>query len=250
MRSRPQQSRTSHKPDQLLNPVRLMKNVIIPCGSQERTILTGPFKGIRMHLDLRTQTQFYLGLFERELYPWVTRFATGVRNVVDIGAAQGEYTLFALLKTNAERVIAFEPSPQAVEHLQRNLDTNGLAHSDKLVLHTRFVGSADSPECFSIDALTDSILMPCLLKMDIDGGEAEVLRAASKRLLNVTGLRWVIETHSVSLEKACGSILSSHGYWTRVIPNAWWRTFIPEQRGPDQNRWLVATNDVSSPQCE
>src|SRR3989442_1787852 len=122
------------KPDQLLNPVRLMKNVIIPCGSQERTILTGPFKGIRMHLDLRTQTQFYLGLFERELYPWVTRFATGVRNVVDIGAAQGEYTLFALLKTNAERVIAFEPSPQAVEHLQRNLDTNGLAHSDKLVL--------------------------------------------------------------------------------------------------------------------
>ena len=233
-----------------MNPARLMKNVVVPCGSQERTILTGPFKGIRMHLDLRTQTQFYLGLFERELYPWVTRFARDVRNVVDIGAAHGEYTLFALLKTNAERVMAFEPSPEAVEHLQRNLAANGLAHCDRLVLHARFVGSADSPACFSIDALTDSILTPCLLKLDIDGEEAEVLRAASKRLLNVSGLRWVIETHSVSLEEVCDSILSSHGYWTRVVPNAWWRTFIPEQRGPSQNRWLVAANDTSSFQCD
>jgi hypothetical protein len=233
-----------------LNPARFLKNAIVPCGYQERTILTGPFKGIRMHLDLRTQTQFYLGLFERELYPWMTRFAKGVRTVVDIGAAHGEYTLFALLKTNAERVMAFEPSPQAVEYLQRNLDINGLAHCDKLVLHTRFLGSADSGICTSPDALTDSILTPCLLKMDIDGGEAEVLRAASGRLLNLSGLRLVIETHSVSLEKACGSILATHGYRTRVIPNAWWRTFIPEQRGSEQNRWLVATNDDSSPWCD
>jgi hypothetical protein len=226
-----------------MNPVRFIKNSIVPRGYHERTILTGPLKGIRMHLDLRTQTQFYLGLFERELHPWMVLFSKNVRSVVDIGAADGEYTLFALLKTNAERVMTFEPSSEAVEHLQRNLDANGLADCDRLDLHARFVGSADSPSSISIDALCDSILTPCLLKMDIDGGEAELLGAASTRLLGVSGLPWVIETHSISLEKACASILRTHGYRTRIIPNAWWRALIPEQRVSEQNRWLVATND-------
>jgi hypothetical protein len=40
-----------------------------------RTIVSGPFRGIRMNLDLSYQTQIYLGLFERETHPWLKRLS-------------------------------------------------------------------------------------------------------------------------------------------------------------------------------
>jgi hypothetical protein len=222
---------------------RSVKNLLVPKGFHTRTVLTGPFKGIRMDLDLQTQSQFYLGLFEQELHPWIGRFAAGVRTVVDIGAAHGEYTCFALLKTGAERVITFEPDPIMVRRLQRNVNLNSgvLSH---LSVHPKCLGSSDSDDCVSVETLRRWISPPCLLKMDIDGGEVEVLRAAAASgLLDVPGLRWVIETHAQSFERDCISILESHRYFTKVIPNAWWRVIVPEQRVSVHNRWLVATNE-------
>ena len=59
--------------------------------------------------------------------------------------------------------------------------------------------------------------------MDIDGGEVGVLRAAAKRLLGVPGLRWIIETHSLELERECVSILGiTAGYSMTIIQKAWW----------------------------
>ena len=85
------------------------------------------------------------------------------------------------------------------------------------------------------------------MKMDIDGGEAAVLNAAaSSGFLQMRPLRWIIETHSVSLEELCVSILESNGYRARIIPNAWWRTVVPELRVSEQNRWLAAVNDGST----
>jgi hypothetical protein len=224
-----------------MNAFRLLKNRLVPSGYHERTILAGPLRGIRMYLDLRTQSQFYVGLFEKELHPWIIRFSRGTRSVVDIGAAHGEYTLFALLKTTAERVIAFEPNPDMIQHLQRNIDTNA-ARSNRLDLNMTFLSGADVQGSVSVSSVLDSILTPCLVKMDIDGGEVDILRAAASSHLQIKGLRWIIETHSLSLEQECVSILSSHGYFTRIVPNAWWRAFLPEQREA-QNRWLVATNE-------
>src|SRR5260370_30011519 len=134
-----------------MRPARFLKNLVVPSGYRQRTILTGPFSGIRMCLDLRTQSQIYVGLFERELHPWVTRFSKGIRSVVDIGAAHGEYTLYALLKTSAERGIAFEPDRNVIEHLNRNLRSNGLEKSRKLDLHTTFLGSNNGPDRISVD---------------------------------------------------------------------------------------------------
>ncbi len=36
-----------------------------------------------MELDLKTQFQFYLGTFERELYPWITSLSDGIRSPID-----------------------------------------------------------------------------------------------------------------------------------------------------------------------
>src|SRR5438105_4735401 len=112
--------------------LRRLKNFVVPAGYRERTICAGPLKGIRMHIDLRTQSQLYAGLFERELHPWMVRFSKGIRSAVDIGAAYGEYTLFALLKTEAARVMSFEPDEQVIGHLHLNLHSNGLDNCTKL----------------------------------------------------------------------------------------------------------------------
>jgi|HubBroStandDraft_6_1064221.scaffolds.fasta_scaffold193626_2 predicted RNA methylase len=193
-----------------------------------------------MEMDLQNESQIYAGLFERELYPAIRRLAQDARTVVDIGAAQGEYTLYALLKTAAERVISFEPDPAIMEKLHRNLKLNALDPNGRLELCPKYIGVTDGADMVAADRLADWIQPPCFLKMDIEGAEAAVLRASLQRLLPAPGLRWLIETHSHSLQKECESILASCGYTTKYIPQAWWRAILPELRGT-QVGWLVAT---------
>ena len=42
------------------------------------------------------------------------------------------------------------------------------------------------------------------------------------------------------LEQECLRILRDAGYRTIVVPNAWWRHFVPELRPLELNHWLVA----------
>jgi len=220
--------------------LRDIKAALVPSGSRPRTILTGPFKGIRMELDLQTESQIYAGLFERELYPVIRRLSKDVRTVVDIGAADGEYTLYSLLKTRAERVISIEPDPVMLEKLGRNLKLNALDQDSRLEIWAKYIGASDGDNMIGAERLCDRIQPPCFIKMDIEGAEGAVLRALSPRFLQGPGLRWLIEAHSHALRDECASVLASCGYTTRYISQAWWRTFIPELRGT-QVGWLVAT---------
>jgi hypothetical protein len=216
-----------------------LKNLCVLPGSRDRTILAGPFKEIQMRLSLKTQTQVYLGLFEREAYPWLRRLSGDIKMAIDIGAASGEYTLFFLKKTLAKKVYAFEPDDAVSKSLFHNLRLNGLNASPRLELSARFVGPYCNENQVSLDSLEPLLDSPCLIKMDVDGYEEEILRGA--QVLNSRpGVRWLIETHSKDLESACIRILSANGFRTRVIPNAWWRAILPEQRVVEQNRWLAA----------
>ncbi len=220
------------------------KNLIVPKGRRPRRVLAGPFAGLRLGLDLATETQFYLGLFEKEIAPWLTRLSQDIRCFVDIGAAHGEYTLFALRKASVQAVFAFEPDPEMVGCFNHNLRLNAFEADSRLHFFDRFLGPVAGEATITSDWLTDRINAPCLLKMDIEGAEGDVL-AGSRRLLSLRGLRWIIETHSKSNEVTCMSILESAGFAVRVIPNAWWRKLLPEQRNLPHNRWLVAANDGS-----
>jgi predicted RNA methylase len=220
--------------------LRNLKTALLPSGLQPRTILTGPFKGIRMELDLQNESQVYAGLCEREVFPALGLLSKDVRSIVDIGAAQGQYTLYALLKTSAERVIAIEPDPVMIEKFDRNLKLNAVEGNPRLELCTKFIGTADGDNMIAADRLADWIQPPCFIKMDIEGAEDAVLHACAQSILPRPGLRWLIETHSHALREECESILKSSGYQTTYIPQAWWRTYIPELRGM-QVGWLMAT---------
>jgi hypothetical protein len=216
-----------------------VKNLVVPPGRKPRQIVLGPFKGITMALSLRHQTQIYLGLFEREVHAWLGRLSRGIHTAIDIGADSGEYTLFLLTRTNAARVLAFEPNPESLPLLQENLKLNSLAESSRLELSTALVGDSDGASKVSLDSLVGSMQLPCFIKMDVDGAEAEILKGAA-RLNGLGGVRWLIETHSRSLECQCIEQLKAAGFETRIIRNAWWRVFIPELRPIEHNRWLAA----------
>jgi hypothetical protein len=192
-----------------------------------------------MGLSLRSQTQLYVGLFEKEIHRWLNRLSTGIVTAIDIGAADGEYTLYFLTKTAALQVFAFEPDTHSFAHLCENLRLNELDQSQRLEISTKLLGVSDTEHEIRLDSLATSVQVPCLIKMDVDGAEEEILRGA-KTINTLPDVRWLIETHSKQLESLCEGILAAAGFETTIIPNAAWRSFVPEQRPIAHNRWLAA----------
>jgi hypothetical protein len=48
-----------------------IKSLVFPEGRVPRRILAGAFADLVMQLDLRNQSQLYVGAFEREIQPWL-----------------------------------------------------------------------------------------------------------------------------------------------------------------------------------
>jgi hypothetical protein len=198
-----------------------------------------------MGLSLRSQTQVYLGLFEKEIHPWLYRLSTGIATAIDIGAAHGEYTLYFLTKTKATKVFAFEPDVSLLPYLRENLRLNGMDQSGRLEISTKFVGVSDTERDIRLDSLASSVNVPCFIKMDVEGAEEQILNEA-KAINALTDVRWLIETHSNQGESLCKGILIAAGFQTRIIPNAAWRLFVPEHRPIEHNRWLAAWKSKSN----
>lgn len=219
------------------------KHLVLPPGTEVRSIRTGLLRGLRFRIDTASRAQLYLGLDEREIHGWMRRLARGVRAAVDVGAAEGVYTVFFLKRTPAARVFAFEPEPRGSE-LEGNLEANGLLGDPRLTVRAEYVGMTSNERWLPLDSLFPHLELPCLVKVDVDGGEANVLGGAARLL--AADVRWVVETHSAELEAECAAIFARAGLTTRVVPNAWWRRLLREQRTDFRgrplahNRWLVA----------
>jgi hypothetical protein len=219
--------------------VSIVKQKFVSNEWAPRVIVAGPFRGIRMNLNRAHQTQLYLGLFERETHRWLKRLSNGIATGIDIGAADGEYTLFFLKNTLASKIYTFEPDPISLSRLSSNLRLNDEVDLARLIISDKFVGRSGLNGVACLDSLANDLQFPCLIKMDVDGAEAEILAGASA-INAMPEVRWLIETHSEELERSCIKSLQSAGFKTEIIRNAWWRAIIPEQRPIPHNRWLVA----------
>jgi FkbM family methyltransferase len=130
---------------------------------------------------------------------------------VDIGANVGTYTVLASKVCGAD-TIAVEPDPDTARALRRNIDVNGIA--DKVQVVEAALGAEEGVTPFTIGRDTvnrvasgddsdvrevplrtlDDVLegrVPAIMKIDVEGYEAEVLKAASKTLSH-PGLRAII----------------------------------------------------------
>jgi FkbM family methyltransferase len=85
----------------------------------------------------------FFGEFEQVNLDVFEVLAQHSRLIVDAGANIGVYACVGGTRLpDSGRVVAFEPVPDTVEYLKRNVQANGLA--DKVVVHTSAVGAKES----------------------------------------------------------------------------------------------------------
>jgi len=165
--------------------------------------------------------------------------------MIDVGAGHGELCLFFLKHSRARPVVAIEPQASERELMRRNLALNGCESSEALVWVSKLIGLDDGPEFVPLAKLPVDNTRHGFIKIDVDGAEMEVLRSG-ETMLATTAVDLLVETHSLPLEQECLSYLKGLGFDCRIIPNAWWRSIVPEHRPIGHNRWLWASRSEPS----
>ncbi|HEX8207824.1 MAG TPA: FkbM family methyltransferase [Solirubrobacteraceae bacterium] len=140
-------------------------------------------------------------------------FSDGHRTVLDVGAASGQFSLFATGRWPSARVVCFEPlerpRSQLVAVLGDRVEVHATALGESAGTEVMNVATADDSsslrpigerqhELFGteraeavdvpvarLDDLVGEIERPCLLKIDVQGFELEVLRGAHATLAAV-----------------------------------------------------------------
>lgn len=153
--------------------------------------------------------------------------------VFDIGAHVGFYTLLSSVIVGPNgKVFAFEPSSDNLRYLEAHLELNGIrnatvvtaavSRSNGTVLFSKgrdsstgHVSSAGGLAVRAVgidDFLADKgNLAPDFLKIDVEGGELEVLEGAKDTISRYHPTIF-LETHGPDMHSACCQLLRSFGY--------------------------------------
>jgi precorrin-6B methylase 2 len=205
--------------------------------SRARLITVGLLRGLRFVVDPHEKTQRILGLDEKEIAPALRKATEGARTAVDVGAHDGWYATFFASRPNIAHVIACDRNQVVVDRLVENVNLNGFA--GKVTVHVVAVGGSNAAGFRSLDDLLMKEAPPFVIKIDVDGGELDVL-TSGMTVLREQDCSLIVETHSLELERACMACLQQLGYETTVIPNGWYRRLVPELRLVAHNRWFIA----------
>jgi FkbM family methyltransferase len=168
-----------------------------------------------LKVDPYREQGYMHGIAEADLYQIIPTYKTAGCTFFDIGAHIGYYTLIgARIVGESGRVIAFEPDPENVALIREMVDKNGLTQvhiipkavwsrsgtvefrrstagrmSGKVIAEgvPEGTGIASDETIFCSAVCLDDFcasreIIPCLVKIDVEGGELEVLRGASHLL--------------------------------------------------------------------
>lgn len=201
----------------------------------EHTIDYGPAKGLRMPIRLPDDKGFWKGTYEEG---FCARLAAAVKlgDVChDIGAFRG-YTAGVMALAGASAVQAFEPAPVNQQAVRRVMTlnpklpiklvtaavgaeegtTNITIHEDSSM---NFIGedksgrSSVEVRMLALDSAIASgdAVAPQLLKIDVEGAEASVLRGAPKALRE--SVREIfVELHHQQAKEECERLLAKAGF--------------------------------------
>lgn len=188
---------------------RLRERLPVPADGERIVRFPG---GLRLRLDLRESLQrdFLFGLYDQRELRLLRRHLEPGGDMVDVGAHIGMYAVAAGLALRGRgRVLAFEPNPDARRQLEANLALNGVenvlvrpvavaARSGEALLH---VPRTSDPSFSSLgggrfaegepvavptvtldDEVRAAALRPAFVKIDVEGGELDVLASAGETL--------------------------------------------------------------------
>jgi FkbM family methyltransferase len=212
-------------------PLRLVpSNTRIP-------ILQGPLRGHRWIVGSSTHG-CWLGTYEFHIQRRFADLVTDSAVVYDIGANVGFYTLLAAKSVGARGlVVSFEPLPRNVHFLRAHLALN---HISNVMIETVAVADRSGParferaasptegrlstsgtmsvNCVALDDLVAEtrIPPPTIVKIDVEGGELQVLEGAAAVLAAHKPVM-IIATHSPELHRECMLWLATRGFRLEVI---------------------------------
>ena len=198
-----------------------------------RRIRAGPLRQMVIEIDPRA-LDMVIGRYEPAIQLVVERTLRAGDVAFDVGANLGYFTL--LMATNvgpSGRVVAFEPDPDMVSALERNLSRN-IRDADSVVALAAAAGAEAGKVAFkrgwratrgavvatggdfevdmmTVDDAAGRFGAPRLLKIDVEGGEVDVLAGASD-VLDTAKPLVLVEVHSDALESACMQLLEGFGY--------------------------------------
>jgi FkbM family methyltransferase len=225
--------RVARGPEEKLGVLRYgLQNAVarLAPGRRGETAIT--LDGLTVHVRIRNgELAAYREIYVDRVYERLPGFAPAPgATVLDAGANVG---LFALRHARGgARVLAFEPNPDTFRRLRRNIRANGLV--ERIAAFpcalgaergaARLLPAPSSPmsrvaadECGAIemrtldDVISDERLERVdLLKVDVEGAEADILRGGDRALARVR--RIVLEHHSPRLLNDVRSLLTGRGF--------------------------------------
>lgn len=192
---------------QILTRLNTQKTVLVPWVGTTRIAVKRGQHGLTGNI--------YCTLLEYDEMGFLLKSLRAEDTFVDVGANGGIYTILAAGCIGSS-VLAFEPVPENVQSLELNVGTNQL--SDRVTIFPVALADyqglgtiviPDSPTAYleqghegqskgssipveTLDSLLN-ITAPTFIKIDVEGGEASVLRGAQQALRNPLLVAAVIE---------------------------------------------------------
>ena len=167
---------------------------LLPNRAVRMRVWRGPFRGARVVMNPRSSLRKALGLYEHELNEWLDRALRRVSRVLDVGANDGYFTIGCGAAFNrlgvAGEIVAFEPQARHVDQLTAAIRAQPPS-AMRFSIVPSMVGRQIGPGATTLDALTIQDRANTLIKIDVEGGELEVIAG---------GLSWVADTNLFVIE--------------------------------------------------
>lgn len=227
----------------LAGMIRGQLNRAAPQGLVPVQIAAGGLQGVTLELDLQTEKDYWLGVYEPQLQQAIQELINPGWIIYDVGANIGYISiLLAKAVSPSGQVHAFEALPDNFARVQMNIQLNSLqgiispvhaAVIDETKPVTFLVGpsngmgkvsgSAGRQEVIYEHSLTVPGLSlddyvyeqghpaPNVVKMDIEGGEVLALPGMRRILENAHPLM-LLELHGPESAEAAYTILTNYGY--------------------------------------
>jgi hypothetical protein len=212
--------------------VRAAVNTVLPHSEKPRRLRFGLARGVRMMIDTDRHLTLYFGAYERELNKHFRRLVRPGYKAFDVGGHNG-YDALLIANLSHGPVVSFECDPDNIELMRKNFALN----SFDIEAVQGFVSSRNGAAGeITLDEMANRKFMPDLIKMDIEGAEADALRGAT-HIMQTAHPAMILEVHGQDVENQCIEILRDNGYSPKIVNHG--KRLIREQRGDDHNRWLV-----------